>query len=816
MQHLVSKVEEMKQQRLMLAGQLRDLVCNDDITRQVLTYSGDDIQVLFERELKKYDKYVSLVEQNLAAQENILRALKETYARYGSTRKNTGELHRKRGAIISSLIASYDAYEDLLSKSSKGLDFYKKLETNVSKLLQRVKGTCKVQDEEREQMLKTVKKSDVGPAQSDAASSNTLKLKDYLNIKKETGKLSLEPTSTVPNSTPYFNDTTLPQQNWIPSVRPAPVGSEETDTSFNVPLDSFRGFYQSQGKDQIWSNSHYSAPQSADQKLKFFLPHANSSYSNNSQNSSFPLQEDAYPISSYSTLAPKVEGQGGYEPKSNYYDVHGSPNRCYNLPNSYNNSVGSTSTSSYKIPKVGLNQVSESNDFGQNASDISSYNDYANQITSTYTASQQLHGNFSPLPEALSFGSSQSFENQSRMLTTYNPSTFSQPHLSFTSTETDQNLYSSGTCPPPQIQTSTLYNSFSTIQTPTVYGTSNDNQPTQCLDASAYSSMYQAPLATSIPSESTTNFTPQKQIKDFPNSQSYQIPVTTFAPDTQMTYHNSHIPQSSCPYGSASTNSYVDYSSVEGIPTQYPRGTDGTLAPWLDPNLHLSDQQYLQSGNESLYTASQIPNQYAMTNSDVYKTSEPQNLNYQNYHGQYYSNQYGAYSSPADFNAHSGNVTYMQAGTDKQQAITTTTFSNSETKSSPVTNPSNVDLLAGLDFNISHSPLVPEVTASLKKEDQNEDKSNALKVLSKPPPETTLKLDLDKECVKEESSSLKDCMSNKENIAHFAQEVEKYEKFVEGLTLKTLNGPTSLDLKWKEIVDAQVILVILFYWRLLF
>lgn len=35
-------------------------------------------------------------------------------------------------------------------------------------------------------------------------------------------------------------------------------------------------------------------------------------------------------------------------------------------------------------------------------------------------------------------------------------------------------------------------------------------------------------------------------------------------------------------------------------------------------------------------------------------------------------------------------------------------------------------------------------------------------------------------------------------------EVEKFEKFVDGLTSKTLNGPTTLDIKWKELQDIQV------------
>lgn len=51
---------------------------------------------------------------------------------------------------------------------------------------------------------------------------------------------------------------------------------------------------------------------------------------------------------------------------------------------------------------------------------------------------------------------------------------------------------------------------------------------------------------------------------------------------------------------------------------------------------------------------------------------------------------------------------------------------------------------------------------------------------------------------------LKDPFNDTEVLNTFVQEVEKFEKFVEGLTVKTLNGPTPLDIKWKELLDLQV------------
>jgi hypothetical protein len=59
MQHLVGKVEEMKQQRAMLATQLRESTCQDDITRQLVTRTGESLDAIFSQEMQKHQRYVS-------------------------------------------------------------------------------------------------------------------------------------------------------------------------------------------------------------------------------------------------------------------------------------------------------------------------------------------------------------------------------------------------------------------------------------------------------------------------------------------------------------------------------------------------------------------------------------------------------------------------------------------------------------------------------------------------------------------------------------------------------------------------------------
>ena len=49
----------------------------------------------------------------------------------------------------------------------------------------------------------------------------------------------------------------------------------------------------------------------------------------------------------------------------------------------------------------------------------------------------------------------------------------------------------------------------------------------------------------------------------------------------------------------------------------------------------------------------------------------------------------------------------------------------------------------------------------------------------------------------------KDPLIDADFTARLAAEVDKLDKLVEGLTRKSLNGPTPLDVKWKEVQDLQ-------------
>lgn len=125
---IVNKVNEMKAQRSQFHADLRIAVNEDDITSKIINQdSGESHEALFEREIAKHERLTQLIDQNLMAQDNILKALTEAYAKAAPVLRTLADVKHKRETFFISLSASYDVYEDLLSKSGKGLEFYTKL-----------------------------------------------------------------------------------------------------------------------------------------------------------------------------------------------------------------------------------------------------------------------------------------------------------------------------------------------------------------------------------------------------------------------------------------------------------------------------------------------------------------------------------------------------------------------------------------------------------------------------------------------------------------------------------------------------------------
>merc|ERR1719334_1357157 len=95
MRKIIAKVEEMRSQRAQLEGEFRAGVQNDDITESLAQKGNVDQSGIFEKELKKHEKTVQLIRQNIQAQVNIVQAMTERNAIYADARLKVDELMRK-------------------------------------------------------------------------------------------------------------------------------------------------------------------------------------------------------------------------------------------------------------------------------------------------------------------------------------------------------------------------------------------------------------------------------------------------------------------------------------------------------------------------------------------------------------------------------------------------------------------------------------------------------------------------------------------------------------------------------------------------
>uniref|UniRef100_A0A8C4HFA7 Tyrosine-protein phosphatase non-receptor type 23 n=1 Tax=Dicentrarchus labrax TaxID=13489 RepID=A0A8C4HFA7_DICLA len=208
MKRILGKVQEMREQRGSLEKQLRDLIQQDDITSTLVTTERADMKRIFEEQLKKYEQVKVYIDQNLAAQENILKALTEANVQYASVRKGLSQTEQQWNGTVQGLVGSYEAYEDLIKKSQEGKEFYEDLETKASRLLERAKTLCQTRAEERKPVLE--KETQKKPPARPTAAKPSLNTKLSAAILALGGDLPEELRSLPPDIASYPAAARLP------------------------------------------------------------------------------------------------------------------------------------------------------------------------------------------------------------------------------------------------------------------------------------------------------------------------------------------------------------------------------------------------------------------------------------------------------------------------------------------------------------------------------------------------------------------------------------------------------------------------------
>nr|CAD7437881.1 unnamed protein product [Timema bartmani] len=866
MQHLVNKVDEMKRQRSMLATQLRDSITQDDITRQLVTRTGEPLDTIFSQEMQKHERYVTFIEQNLLAQENILKALTDAYARYAGTRKATNEIIRKRESIINGLIASYDAYEDLLAKSSKGLEFYRKLETNVSKLLQRVKGTCRVQEEEREQILLKNKKSlprtrkaasnTSSDSDSNEPSSSGPKLKDYLQNMKKGGSGGGGYSVGSQPSNPYFNaavtgyghlpSSISPQpsgyydqsgmvsqlssdsgsQQWIPSVRPAPVGSEgtgeqtpsvcsSTNMAFKQPVDD--------GKFQPHSHGPYQMPSSDNTGIKagasYPLSVAYSSYNPAGYGSNTPAYRALqmplmHPQSAYSQGHFNYSGQYGMQQYSQGQVLPAASESP--IPTSvsyYHDPSQATATSqanyaSYTAPANTQQYNSTYSQQGGAPQYSSRTESYTGQSYSQgYTPVAQGYPTSSTPKDATSYPSYPTSTSQaaSSYLPTqqsyYPPAATSQDASSYTATQ--QSAYPSSSAE----QISDTYSSYA-YTSPSAMGGSyqvSTQQPGASFSTPSYTGG-----STTDTGVSYSQYMQQSQY--YPG---VQVPKPGLSQTSSYGGHPGYsfnTTSGTYNYGSGYQSSSAEENNYNV--GEYQQGNQQVSVYSMTGTSSGTNPTKSNYGSEfhgnSAASSNSVTSLSSGSSSEVSLVPQPSS---------YYQYDYSTQPTDVATVLHTSSVAqsteylYMNAGTSTSFYTNAGTNSTSQTSSSQV----SVDgqtYAAQYNTNQAESYQTPEYVQNQYYTVQYGYQNVSGMPNMDTPPQSPRHIIVQQqggvppsEGNKEIKLTLKvfgkDLYTDPEALNQFVQEVEKYEKFVEGLTTKTLNGPTPLDMKWKELLDFQ-------------
>uniref|UniRef100_A0A8W7Q162 Tyrosine-protein phosphatase non-receptor type 23 n=1 Tax=Anopheles coluzzii TaxID=1518534 RepID=A0A8W7Q162_ANOCL len=907
---IVQKVKEMKVQRIKLYQELRQNITDDDITSQLIALEGggseqkQKMDELFRKELGKHDQLVGFLEQNMKAQGNILKALTEVYAKCAPALKSLSDVKTKRDQFFSSLSASFDVYEDLLSKSAKGLEFYRKLQSNVQKLYSRVKAACDVQEEERNQKLKSsnvLKRSSIDSgavgtigggaggisSTGSGGGSGGPKLKDYLKA----GTISL---GSIKAAGVDKNPATH-----LPSVRPAPVGSESNAPVVGMAGGGTGGYYQ-----DSYTNYHqqYHQQQQQQQQMQY------------GGNSNMSVGGTGYDYSQYSTQhqsQPQPSATGstvatGYV--NPMYQNQTSTNYYYN--NNQAQVPQSSNTTGYDYGQYGQQQMpppaqqpspapsasSASSDvtqqqasWGQLNQQFSAMNlqqptadgSYANQTAGT--SSNQGYSQVAAYQS--SFGVNQQQQQQQQQYPTV-----SQPNAYPTPYPTSSNESMTSVSSSQDAATAAYGNYGQTVPQQQAY---QQPAPQQTYGAGSSTTPYyqQAPYQTeqtaSYGSHPGYSYNPQTGAYDYTSGFQYDSNNATGGSYANQYVSNPQLGSSSMATTYSASGQTAAPASVDSSASQpYQLSTGGTPAPSAYPQGQPANatSSYYNTTSGAATSAGYYhqTSTYSTVQSNQYLASQPDPATVV----QQSPLPPAVHSTPNDPTAnvaHYSHHTNSYVDSTGSQNTTTTTASSSSSSTtqqqsvvSPQTTQSkNIDLLSGIDFSPALVPpiaapiLQPQPTAGSIVGSTAVDGSEAAASVILTPTKATVveKLVVEKAVVPDpaqtvptavpaasssvigerkpsldnlslcsdlsssfdwESASVcgatasvsgaaanpadnvflrptkPDPFEDGATLKWFHKEVERLEKFVETSGVKTLNGTTPLDSKWKELQDLLV------------
>lgn len=147
MEKLLDKVDEMKQQRTVLLGQLSQSLDQDDVIKHVVTASSErELKDAFDKEIQKHQKYVEPLNSNLKIQNDILDTLEKVNAQYGKLKLEHRVKRSKMTESVESLKKFYAQFKTTSDGIDQGLEYQKKMVELVKKFYAKVQATHDLND----------------------------------------------------------------------------------------------------------------------------------------------------------------------------------------------------------------------------------------------------------------------------------------------------------------------------------------------------------------------------------------------------------------------------------------------------------------------------------------------------------------------------------------------------------------------------------------------------------------------------------------------------------------------------------------------
>ncbi|CAD5206344.1 unnamed protein product [Bursaphelenchus okinawaensis] len=139
LKRMLDKVDEMQKQRRKLTEDLKDALNRDDITPQALIDPYVQPEVLIEKQIKKHDQKVELINQNMTAQPVIMKAVVHANAAFDEIGQKIAKREEKKSTESVKLLAAYESYKEIVKQTNAAIEFYSQLFVIIQKLSDSIK-----------------------------------------------------------------------------------------------------------------------------------------------------------------------------------------------------------------------------------------------------------------------------------------------------------------------------------------------------------------------------------------------------------------------------------------------------------------------------------------------------------------------------------------------------------------------------------------------------------------------------------------------------------------------------------------------------